>query len=160
MLIKTNQKMLLLRYTNYKKYNFVAEHQKVLDEEGTVWMLKIGKNIPEAKLKDFYSDGGILILRSPKASGSKYYAVEIDKWFNGEPDFEMVYPEYYEKMLDDEDVWTMDSLEGTWFKINSISELPDSASSHFSLISNGKMVQDVLSSTRSSMIYIKSDINI
>ena len=159
MQIKANQKMLLLRYSNYKKYNFIDEHRKILAEEGTVWMLKIGKNIPEYKLKEIYAEGGLLILRSPKADGSKYYAIEVTSCFNGEPDFEMIFPEYYETMLDDEDMWTMDSLQGTWFKVTSIKELPEEVSSHFSLLSNGKMIEDVLNSTRSSMIYIKSDID-
>ena len=157
MQIKANEKMLLLRYSNYKKFNFIEEHQKTLAAEGTVWMLKIGKKIPETKLKDIYEHGGVLILRSPKASGSKYYAAQIKKCFNGEPDFEMLYPEYYETMLDDDDMWTMDSLEGTWFQVTAVKELSEDAAFHFFLISNGKPVEEVLSSTRSSMIYIKSD---
>ena len=157
MQIKANQKMLLLRYSNYKKYNFIEEHVKTLAEKGTVWMLKIGKNIPENKLKDIYDEGGVLVLRSPKADGSKYYKIEVRSCLNGDPNCEMVYPDYYEDMLDDEDMWGMDTMDGTWFEVSSIKELPDGASSHFWLISNGKKVEDVLSSTRSSMIYIKSD---
>lgn len=35
--------MLLLRYSSYKKYDFIREHNSIIKNKGSVWMLKVGK---------------------------------------------------------------------------------------------------------------------
>ncbi len=123
-------------------------------------MLKIGKMIPESKLSELYHDGGYLILRSPKSDGGKYYLLTIKSAFNGATNGQMLFPEYYKEMLEDDNVWLMDDMTGTWFEVSRIKELSKEYSSHLTLVSNGKKVEDVLNSTRSSMIYVVSDIEL
>lgn len=38
--------------------------------------------------------------------------------YNGEPKSDMEYPDYYHEMIDDEKLWMIDSLAGTWFKVD------------------------------------------
>lgn len=102
-----------------------------------------------------YKNGGDLILRSPKAEGGKYYKAKVKSVYTGELKSQMRCPEYYKTMLDDEDLWFLDSLEGTWFEIESIEEMLESDAEKLVLISNGKKAVDVLSTTRSSMVYVK-----
>lgn len=160
MFIIKEKNMLLLRYSNYKSFNFLKEHEDVLKKNKCFWMMKVGKNIPEKKLEALYKQGGTLILRSPKSAGGKYYALNVEGCFIGEATENMTFPEYYCEMLKDENFWQLESLNGTWFKINKIDLIADKYIPHFYLISNGKKAEEVLSRTRSSMLYIKSDITI
>ena len=43
-MIENDTLMLLFRFSNYKKYNFIEEHKVFLKEKGYVWMMKMGKN--------------------------------------------------------------------------------------------------------------------
>ena len=43
MIIKNNTPMILFRYNNYKKKDFINEHKNVLNTNDYVWMLKLGK---------------------------------------------------------------------------------------------------------------------
>lgn len=147
--------MLLLRYSSYKKYDFIQEHQNIIKRYGSVWMMKVGKNIPENKLQTMYKNGGDLILRSPKSEGCKFYKASIKSFYSGKSKSDMKYPEYYKEMLDDEDLWFLESLTGTWFEVERIEEMAIEEAETLVLISNGKRAIDVLANTRSSMIYVK-----
>ena len=146
---------LLLRYSSYKKYDFIREHNSVIQDKGSVWMLKVGKCIPETKLQGMYRDGGILYLRSPKAEGEKIYKAVITAYYLGEPKHNMIFPNYYDEMLNDEDLWLVDSLSGTWFEVVEIKEISKSQAEQLKLVRNGKRAVDVLSCTRSSVLYVQ-----
>ena len=126
----------------------------MIQQHGNVWMLKTGKMIPDQKMASIILNNGFLALRAPKADGSKYYFASVIDAFNGPCKKDMIYPLYYEEMLNDEDMWAVDSLEGSWFKINKILEIQPQLVGNFYLVSNGKRVEDVLSSSRTSVTYV------
>lgn len=155
--IKSNTHLLLLRFNNYKKYSFLDEHLRYVKDDGSVWMLKIGRKIPEAKIQDVLNQGGILILKEPKIDGGKYYVAHIKEYLYGAATYEMSFPEYYYEMADDEMIWNMEEgLFGTWLHVDQIEPLPKDFVPNLKLLSNGKDVEDVLSHTMSSMMYIQS----
>ncbi len=51
MKIKANTYMLLFRFSDYRKYNFIEEHKKILNIHDRVWMLKIGRKAVASKIK-------------------------------------------------------------------------------------------------------------
>lgn len=114
----------------------------------------VGKCIPENKLQKMYEYGGVMYLRSPKIEGEKFYKAIIKAYYSGEPKRNMIFPKYYDEMLNDEDLWLVDSLSGTWFEIVEIKEISKTQAERLKLVSNGKRAVDVLSCTRSSMLYV------
>ena len=96
--------MLLLRYSSYKKYDFIREHNSIIKNKGSVWMLKVGKCIPENKLQKMYEYGGVMYLRSPKIEGEKFYKAIIKAYYSSEPKRNMILLKYYNEMLNDEDL--------------------------------------------------------
>ena len=154
MIIKTTDRVLLLRFTNYRHYDFINEHIAVIKSLGSVWMLKAGKEIPETRIRGEISSLGAIILKAPKSSGGQYYIAEVETAYNGVVKQGMAYPLYYNDIIDDENFWQMDSLKGTWIKITSLKMLGDIAVNKLALSSNGKNVSDVLNSTRSSVVYV------
>lgn len=101
-----------------------------------------------------YEYGGVMYLRSPKIEGEKFYKAIIKAYYSGEPKRNMIFPKYYNEMLNDEDLWLVDSLSGTWFEIVEIKEISKTQAERLKLVSNGKRAVDVLSCTRSSMLYV------
>lgn len=159
MRVKSDQKMLLIRFNNYKSTDFICEHNKCIQDNHHVWTLKTGKMIPIVKMQSIIDDGGFVVLKAPKSSGGKYYLAHARSSFNGVPTREMVYPDYYKKMIADENLWMIDTLEGTWIEIDQISALSDEIIQHIKLISNGKLADDVIKTTRSATMYVTSDID-
>ena len=158
--IAKNQKMLLLRYNEYRKYDFIKEHSAILRQNGYVWLLKVGKSLPDKSVDSIMKCGGWIVFRGPKARGGRLYIAHCREYFNGLPDGNMKYPRYYEEMIEDEDTWFVDDLYGTWFCIDYLEERTLDISSHLFLLSNQKSVIDVLNATRSSVMYVFCDIDI
>ena len=79
MIIKKNTEMLLFRFNNYRNHPFIKAHQEVLNEDGYVWMLKIGKRSSVAKIQAIIDCGGWLVLRSPKADDNDANNLVISK---------------------------------------------------------------------------------
>lgn len=153
-MITANEKRLLLRFSDYKSHSFIDEHQNLINEIGEVWMLKMGRRIPNDRLAELFSNGGQLLLKASKHSGGRYYCASVIAARNGTPTAAMIYPQYYSEMLKDENLFCNRSLEGTWFCVENISELPLSIVEKLRLVSNDKMVEDVLGQTRSSVVYV------
>jgi hypothetical protein len=158
MRISAEKEVLVLRFNNYKKWNFIEEHRKILDEFGDVWILKGGRPITSKRIQEVMDGGeGILILKEPKNDGGKYYMSSIIEVKTGKPHVDMKYPSYYDQMVDDYDCFAVESLTGTWIHIRKLINMNDADISHFHLISNGKELESVLASTRSSMLFVVSD---
>lgn len=158
--LKKNTAILLFRYNNYKNYDLIKEHKEKLSKAGSVWVLKTGKYMPETKVKMIMESGGLMLLRAPKKSGGGYTYAHIKSVYAGTPKKDMNYPEYYNEMLMDDSLWIVDSLDGTWFEIDMLADVPSNASEHIHLLSNGKLVEDVIKTTRSAMMYVTSDSDI
>ena len=160
MFIGRNQKLLLLRYNEYRKYDFMKEHGEILKKNGCVWLLKVGKPLPEKSMDSIMESGGWIVFRGPKARGGKLYIAHCREYFNGLPNEKMKYPQYYEEMIDDEDTWFVDDLHGTWLCIDYLAEKTSEISKHLFLLSNQKSAIDVLNVTRSSVMYVFSDVDV
>ena len=155
MLKETGKRMLLLRFSNYKHFDFVGCHKELIQIHGFTWMMKVGKQLPQSSVCPVLKDGGCLILKAPKASGGDLFTATIQEFYNGAPPKDMIYPRYYQEMKEDEDLWMLDSsLTGSWFKITDLKKLSDDDAAKLRLISNGKQAVAVLNSTRTSVMYV------
>ena len=156
--IKKNTAMLLFRFRNYKQNDFIKEHLDILSTKGYVWMLKIGKKTSEEKLHQILDEGGWMVLRSPKSNGSKMYIAQYTEFQCEEPR-DMTYPSYYAELLNQEDNYEYYS-ENTvfqWFRINQIVSLPGDISKYFVLAKTATPVNDVISTTRTAVMFIMND---
>ena len=147
--------MLLFRYSNYRKTNFIDEHKAVIDNNGYSWLLKAGKKSDMNKLKAIIDDGGGFILKSPHKDGNKYFVCFFTEVKNDEPN-DTTFPKYYNDFLDD----NYDYYGGQWFKITSIQELPDKYIGTLCLQKDGKKLEDVLPTTRTAVMFITNDMTI
>ena len=147
------KKMLVLRFSNYKKYDFLQEHKNVINRDGATWFLKLGKPVPQKSLEEILAGSKSLILKSPKVQGDKYYYCKMLDARNTKPDSTMAYPDYYHELMDDM-FWF--SFEGTWIKVNGFQELKDDEISKLRLVSNNRLLSEVLQQTRTTMLYAYS----
>lgn len=122
--------------------------------------MKGGKSLPERRIQKIMDNGGVLILKEPKSNGGKYYITSILEMKNGIVNNEMVYPSYYDEMVNDYDCIAIDSLDGTWIKINYLNVIDDLALNHIRLVSNKMPLDEVMASTRSTLLYVESDMDI
>ncbi len=156
MLIDVNTEMLLFRFSNYGKHSFINEHRNVLNENGYVWMLKLGKRSSVEKIKAIIKNGGWLVLRSPKADGSISYLAKFSEISEEEP-FDPIYPEYYDEILDaeDEDFYNPTAVY-QWFKLERIEELSEDAAESLVVSKTGKKVNEVIGTTRTAVMFIQN----
>lgn len=150
MKICANEKLLVLRFSTYKNYDFIEEHRKVINTVGSVWMLKIGKPVPNNTLAEIQSSSAGLILKAPKAAGGKYYYSKMIDSFNSMPTDGMEFPRYYEQLM--EDMYWL-SMDGTWIRVDEFVELTKEEVLELKLLSNNRPLDEVLSQTRTTMLY-------
>ena len=116
-------------------------------------MLKAGRKIVSDKLTLIVESGGWMVLRSPKNCGAKYYISRIKEFRNEKPDTK-IYPAYYEEFIDELYV------DEQWFYIDMIKELDEKYVSQLIMNKTDKMVEDVISTTRTAVMFIKSEVDI
>lgn len=157
MRINENTKMLLFRFNNFGNNSFIAAHTDVLQKNGYVWMLKLGKRSSMDKLNDIKENGGWLVLRSPKADGGKSYITQFSKMLEEEPE-DMVYPSYYAEILNesDEQSYYNPNIAYQWFKIELIAELTESNVETLVISKTGKSVNAVIETTRTAVMFIQN----
>ena len=153
-MIKKNSPVLLLRYNTYQDFDFVKTHSEILKAVGSVWLLKLGKQIPESSLNTFLENDGNIILKAPKKKGGYYHYAHMIGYHVGKPSEDMIYPDYYRKMVRDSYEYT---LCGSWIKIDYLELLDFDVLGHFYLIKNGKPMVDIINSTRTATLYVESD---
>lgn len=159
MKIEKDKKMLLFRYNNYKKTNFITAHEEVLKENGYVWMLKMGKKSSVEKINKVLNEGGYLVLRGPKADGSVSYITRFTEMCDNEPK-DFAYPEYYDTFLSGEDSFQFDSTSKQWFKLNMIKPLNEKEVDKLILAQNGKKVNELIATTMTAFMFISCDADI
>lgn len=158
--IKKNQHGMLVRYNNYKYYSFIDEVKMIINEKGFCWFFKVGKVIPCKKVQDIVRSGGFIVLKAPKSEDDKYFFAHATDSYTGLPRKDMPYPSYYTAMINDDSMWMIESLEGTWIKIDYVGELTHDNINHLFLLSNNKPLDVVVHSTRSATMYLYSDIDL
>ena len=121
--IKKGTPCLFLRVSDFKRYNFIEEHLKVLKENNYVWLLKFGKNVKSDYLNKLKETNGGLILKSSPKNGNKFYYCLYD---NVEVDDSLLYPDYYDEVFEHEN-YSIDDLIKTqsWFRIIKIIPIPE-----------------------------------
>lgn len=158
MIINENTKMLLFRFNNFGRNSFISSHMEILEKHGYVWMLKLGKRSSREKLNEIKENGGWIILRSPKADGSKSYIAKFSDISEEEP-VNKVYPGYYEEIFnesDDNDCFNNNTKQ-QWFKIELIAELIESDAKSLVVSQTGKIVNDVIGITRTAVMFIQNN---
>ena len=152
MVIKENTNMLLFRFRDFGKYNFIETHREFIEKNGHVWLLKIGKKTSSEKIAEILQEGGWMILRSPKADGSKSYVVKFVDYSEKTPEDGM-FPNYYEEVLNSEDFW-----EATcqWFMIDRIISLCDESAKTLVMAKTEKPIEEVIGATRTAVMFVKN----
>lgn len=152
MVIKENTNMLLFRFRDFGKYDFIDTHREFIEKNGYVWLLKIGKKTSSERLSEIQREGGWMILRSPKADGGKSYVVKFVSFTEETPNDGM-FPEYYEEVINSEDFW-----EATcqWFKIDRIISLSDEFSKTLVMAKTQKPIDEVIGATRTAVMFVKN----
>lgn len=157
MTISENTEMLLFRFSNYGKYSFIKEHKVVLDENGYVWMLKMGKRSSISKLLTVKEAGGWLVLRSPKAEGSVSFIAKFSDISEEVPE-NCVYPKYYSQILENEDEkYYNPNTTYQWFKIEKLIKMKESDVKNLLIAKTGKPVDEVISTTRTAVMFIRNE---
>ena len=154
MIIPEKTQMLLLRYSNYGKNNFIEEHLKVIRESGFVWMMKIGKRTNIIKINEVLEQGGYLVLKSPKRDGEKYYLARFVEVKECPPDDDNHTPKYYTDIYRD---GLLADASAQTFKLVEVTELNDELVRTLRLKLNGKPVSEVIKETRTSVMFIEND---
>ena len=150
------KEIIVIRFLKVNKYDFVAEHSTIINKEKTVWMLKTGKYIPAIVLDEVLRNGGKVILKAPKAIGGKYYLTHFHEYKHGMPEKGMNYPKYYNCLPKD---YEKPVLDGTWLRIDQIYELKDEEVHKLRLCSSSKRLEDVVSQTRTTVMYVYVDLS-
>lgn len=160
MIIKEDTEMLLFRYSNFSKHAFLPELEAVIKEKGSVWMLKAGKRSSFARLKEIKENGGWLVLRAPKADGSKSYIAKYTEVSEEDPT-DGCYPEYYDDIIFGDDEKFMDITPTfQWFKLKLIQELSEKDADKLVVAKTGKPVNEVIVTTRTAVMFIKNSADI
>ena len=149
--ILAEKRMMVIRYTPFKKFDFIEEHAKLIAQQQSVWMLKIGRKIPETAITKIIDEGGNVVLKAPKSAGGDFYLAHCCASHQGRRLKNMVFPEYYLFIDGDFD---RDPLDGTWLKIDRLESLSEHYSDRLYLCSNGKKLNDIISTTRTSVLYV------
>lgn len=149
MIYEKDTTAIVLRVNNYKGYNFIDEHKNVLNKNGKVTLLKLGRVLAVKSIETVKNSGGFIILKEPKASGGKYYLGKITDIAVGERKPEYLFPEYYLEIEDYEA-----PLIGTWITIEALAMIPEDYTLYFELDKGGKKMVDIVNCTRSPILFV------
>lgn len=148
MRVKKNTRFLLFRFGNYWDVDFIAEHKKIIIEQGYVWMLKTGKKVSLDKLNAILEDGGYVILKESKQAGNRYYLGTFTEVTLDNPEDARHCPDYYQNVK---------SYSQEWFKITSIGALDEANVETLLLSNSGKALKDVIDRTSSSFMFVENN---
>ena len=154
--IKQHSKILLFRFSNYKRISFIEAHKKVLLRKKYVWMLKVGKKASKSKLESIIDDGGWMVLRAPKADGGVSFIARFTEVTDCKPK-NNAFPDYYNEFLHSDVSFDYDMSSEQWFKLDYIEELSEKDADCFTLEKTGKSVNDVIGTTRTAFMYITNE---
>ena len=131
---------LFLRISDFKKYNFLEEHKKILDKEGFVWLLKFGKNVKPDYLKELKNNKGGLILKSSPKNGNQFYYCLFDKT---EVDDSLKFPNYYNEVFEHENYYLEDLVKTqSWFRITKMFPIDDNLLKNIETCSSHKLLKE------------------
>lgn len=154
---------LFLRLNDFNGYNYIEEHKKVIEKEGFVWLLKVGKTINQEFVKKIIEGKGGIILKSSVKNGNKFYYCDLLDNQVPEKNTELIYPKYYDEYFESEayDVEDM-KKSGYWFKITNLKEIKESDVYKFRICKGHKPMLDCALYSRVVHMYVENreDMNI
>ncbi len=153
-MIEKETLMLLFRYSNYKKFKFIEEHRKIIQNYGYTWMMKVGKKTSSSKIEKIIDNGGYMVLKSPIAEGNLFYIAKIEEFSENLPDDTKHMPEYYSKLVDDDDFW---GLPTQFFKLVELIPLDEEYAATLRLEKNKNNILDVINTTRTAVMFIENE---
>lgn len=154
MIIPPNTSMLLFRYNDYARTDFIWEHKEVIKNNGYVWMMRLGKRISSEKLNRVTESGGFVVLKSPKKKGDHYHLAHYQDTVSDVPDDFEHMPSYYSKLI--QDGYLVDTGVQA-FKIEYIREMTEGQVACLRLCLNGKPVNKVIKETRTAVMFIENN---
>jgi len=140
-----NNRILLLRYSDFHGVHTIAEHQKVINQRGHCWWAKIGKQPSEKYLDEFLSQDERTVFL--------YTADHLHKCSLGTVIRERPandYPDYYKR-----DIFGSEEEPTVYFELCSIEEIDLSCLDNYLICSSGKEVLYDLKKTISSYMFIQ-----
>ena len=152
MIIEADKRLLLFRFSNYRRTDFLKEHSEIIDKFGYTWMLKAGKRSSNQKISGVMADGGILILRSPTGDGGKFYAAACSEFTEQSPDDGEPFPAYYTDYI--RDLYDIPSFQ--WFKVKKLYAIADDQLDKIVLHLTREKIVDVLKTTRTAVMFVDS----
>lgn len=156
MLIKKGQKYVLFRVNNFKKNSFIDKHTEIIKNKGFVWMLKGGRIMTPNTINEIINGPKIIFFRIPEKEERKYYYAEIAEINIGKPEKDYFYPDYYEELIEQDKFYKNEELVGTWIKLLNIYPIENTVSDKFYMFSSEKNVEEVIKTTMTSTLYIKT----
>ena len=154
MKIKANTPMMVFRYNNYQKKNFILEHSEVLKKNDYVWMLKSGKKSSEEKISNVLENGGYMILKAPKAEGGETYIAKFVETTEKTPK-DKNYPKYYENILY-ETKYSYRETFSQWFKVVKISKLDYNNIDKLVLLKGKKPLSEILNNCMTAVMFVEN----
>lgn len=155
MKIKQETPMILFRYNNYQKKDFILEHKQVIKENGFVWMLKSGKKSSVKKIENVIENGGYMLLKAPKADGGSLYIAKCIEFSENDPKM-IYYPKYYQSILK-YSPFSYSEPVSQWFKIKNIKKIDSNILKKFVLINGKKSVDDLLSNCMTAVMFVENE---
>lgn len=143
----TQQKILLLRYSDFKGFHTIDEHKKVINKSGSCWYGKFGKVISKRYLDDFTKDNlpATLFL----FTAGSLHRCKMTEYTYDRPTEN--YPTYYDTFL----FTQKDFIPHVFFKLTSIEKEELNILENFVVVSSGKPILYDLKKSISSFIVIQ-----
>ena len=141
MIIKKDTPVIFLRIPNFeRKYNIIDEHIKVLEKNGYVDLMKLGKRPNELRVTDLFKLKGYLILKSASKFGNKFYLCTVEK-INEQKKY--CYPEYYNNIFYNMNS-SLDKMkeEAFWIRITNMKEVESTIIDNFKTYSKKTSIYD------------------
>lgn len=143
--LNMNDRILILRYSDFHGVDTIAAHQKVISESGHCWWAKIGKQPSERYLKEFLEQEKKIVLLY---TSGQLYRSELGSVLRERP--QSNYPSYYER-----DIFDQEDEPSVYFDLLSIKEIGLSFLDDYVICSSGKGALYDLKKTISSYMFIQ-----
>ena len=150
--IKNNQKFLFLRTSNFNNFDFIEEHNKIIKNNGYVWILKTGRKIDPNYLRELINeDSGIIIKKSSRTDDRLFYckleSIDYDN-SNVFPDYYFDYLTYNGFRIND-----INRNNSCWFKISNISLIPNDIAEKLVVSKNNNKLKNAATNSRTPYIF-------
>lgn len=159
-IVESKTPMLLFRFKSYKNHDFIKSHNTVLQNIGSVWMMKAGKQSSIDKIDKVRKSGGWMILRSPKGEGSKSYLAQFSEFSEKFPS-DKTFPSYYQEIIEEEndDIFSY-YTEYQWFRLTRIHPLTEEQVSDIVLSNSQQPINGIIGTTRTAVMFVENAIPI